>query len=363
MEWIEILKCPYTGGDLRWLTDVELAEVNRKIKVGEMLQADGKKMTAELQQAMATLNGEFVYPVMNGICLLMKDLAVVSSTDVLPGGTLSDDKKLVKDFYDQRGWHTTDKGDYEDADIFEDLRPFAQDYIKKCHDRVSRYLLPSGKYMMDAASGALQYPDYLQYSANYQYRICVDMSFQGLSECKRKLGEKGIYLLCDMTNLPIKDNKVDGFVSLNTIYHIPKDEQVKAISELYRALKSSGKGVVVYDWYKHSPWMNVSLLPFRGFAFIRNKIKALFAGVQGKKPSKMLYFYAHPYSYFKENPNMPPFELVCWRSISVSFMKVYTHSWLFGKQILNAIYKKEEKDPYTCGLKGEYPMFVFEKRG
>ncbi|MBX2939634.1 MAG: class I SAM-dependent methyltransferase [Ferruginibacter sp.] len=361
MEWIEILKCPYTGQDVRLMNAGEIAEVNKLIGLNELWQADGKPMTTTVEQALVTPDNQFVYPIIGGIVLLLKDLALVRSSSNIPGGTLSDDKKLVKDFYDNRGWHTTSKGDYEDADIFEDLRPFAQEYIKKCHDRVSRYLHPSGKYMMDAASGALQYPDYLQYSENYRYRICVDMSFQGLSECKRKLGDKAICLLCDMTNLPVKDNMIDGFISLNTIYHIPKDEQVKAITELYRVTQKGGKGVVVYDWYKHSPWMNISLLPFRGFAYIRNKIKDAFSGAQGKKPSRMLYFYAHPYDYFKQHLPMP-FQLACWRSISVPFMKVYLHSWLFGKQILQAIYNKEEREPERCGLKGEYPMFVFEKQ-
>jgi len=42
-------------------------------------------------------------------------------------------------------------------------------------------------------------------------------------------------------------------------------------------------------------------------------------------------------------------------------MRVYIHSWLFGKPILNWIYSREEKDPEKWGLKGEYPMLVFEK--
>ena len=361
MEWITILKCPISGADLRKLETDEINNLNIRIKENNLWQSDGKLMTTEISEGLITSTRKYIYPIIEGIILLLPDLAVVDSKEKIKGDTLSDDKKLVKDFYDSRGWHTTDKGDYEDADIFEDLRPFAQDYITQCHNRVKRYLNASGKYMMDAASGALQYNDYLQYSDGYQYRICVDMSFQGLSECKRKLGDKAICLLCDMTNLPVKDNQIEGFVSLNTIYHIPKDEQVKAITELYRVLQKGGKGVVVYDWYKHSPWMNISLLPFRGVEFIRHRLRNLFAKASGKqKASKMLYFYAHPYEYFKQNLPMP-FKLACWRSISVPFMKVYTHSALFGKQILDKIYRAEEKNPEKYGLKGEYPMFVFEK--
>ncbi len=361
MEWINILKCPITGQDLRLLADTELTEINQKVRNSQVWQSDGKLMDQEITGGLVTLDNGYIYPIAKEIILLLPDLALVDNQSRITSANLSDDKKLVKNFYDNRGWHTTDKGDYEDADIFEDLRPFAQDYITKCHNRVSRYLNPSGKYMMDAASGALQFPDYLQYSANYQYRICVDLSFQGLLECKRKLGDKAICLLCDMTNLPVKENTIDGFISLNTIYHIPKDEQVKAITELNRVLMPGGKGVVVYDWYKHSTWMNISLLPFRGVEFIRNRLKSMVSKAAGKgEPAKMLYFHAHNYEYFKKHLPIP-FKLACWRSISVPFMKTYLHENMSGKKMLDKIYEMEEANPEKCGLKGEYPMFAFEK--
>jgi ubiquinone/menaquinone biosynthesis C-methylase UbiE len=290
----------------------------------------------------------------------LRDLAIVDDPGKVLRDTLSADKKLVQDFYNKRGWHTDVAGNYEDAVIFEDLRDVSRDYLKKCHARVGRFLNPQGKYLLDAASGALQYEDYLQYSANYQYRVCVDLSFQALSEVKRKLGDKAICVLCDMTKMPFKDNVMDGFVSLNTIYHIPREEQATAIKELYRLLAKNGKGVVVYDWYKHSPWMNFWLLPFRGLVYLRNRVGDLFRRVSGsEKEHKMLYFYAHNYQYLKDH--LPPFKLKVWRSVSVPFMKVYIHSWFFGKQILSWLYDKEEKEPEKCGLKGEYPMFVFEK--
>ncbi|MGC4233797.1 MAG: class I SAM-dependent methyltransferase [Niabella sp.] len=361
MEWIKILKCPISGNELQEVTDEEINTLNYKIAENELRQIGGEPISYSISQCLKSVDAPFFYPIINDIVILLPNLALVDASIKIENFELNNDKKLVQDFYNNEGWHSNSKGDYEDANIFEDLRPFAQDYIKKCHNRVSRYLPPSGKYIMDAASGALQYPDYLQYSEGYTYRICVDLSFQGLMECKRKLGDKAICLLCDMTNLPVKDNSIDSFVSLNTIYHIPKDEQITAITELYRVLQPKGKGVVVYDWYKHSPWMNISLLPFRGIEFIRHRLRNLRAKAAGKgKASKKLYFYAHPYEYFKKNLPIS-FDLACWRSISVPFMKVYMHSWLFGKQLLNIIYKKEEKQPELTGLKGEYPMFIFNK--
>ncbi|HEY0680523.1 MAG TPA: class I SAM-dependent methyltransferase, partial [Chitinophagaceae bacterium] len=255
---------------------------------------------------------------------------------------------------------TNEEGNYEDAVIFEDLRPFTQDYIKKCHNRVSRFLKPSGTYLLDAGSGALQFSDYLQYSENYKYRICVDFSFTALKECKKKLGDKALCVLADIAHLPIRDGVVDSFVSLNTVYHIPKDEQVIAIEELYRSLADGGKGVVVYEWFKHSPWMNFWMLPFRGVVFIKNRIMDSMARLAGKKAAdRRLYFYAYDQAYFQKN--LPPFKLKVWRTLSVHFMRYYLHSWLFGKRILDWVYNKEEKEPEVCGLKGEYPMLVFEK--
>ena len=360
MEWISILKCPITGSELRGLQPSEIQALNEKIARGEVLQTDGKPFSEPLEQGLITVDDSYIYPIIKDIILLLKDLAIVGTKGRIIEDLMSDDKKLVKNFYDQRGWHANEAGDYEDAVIFEDLRDVSKEYLKKCHDRVARFLNPSGKYLLDAASGALQFKDYLQYSANYDYRICVDLSFQALSEVKRKLGSKALCVLCDMTNMPFKDGVMDGFVSLNTVYHIPKEEQATAIKELYRVLAPKGKGVVVYDWYKHSPWMNFWLLPFRGFVYIRNKTAGAVRKMSGAQDAnRMLYFYAHTYEYFKQH--LPPFQLKVWRSISVPFMRYYIHPWLFGRQVLDWLYKKEEKAPEVCGLKGEYPMFVFEK--
>jgi len=362
MEYIGILKCPITGEGLRKLNNSEIESLNAKINSSLVWQANGKLMTEKVQDGLICERSIYIYPIIDDIILLLKDLAIVEDKSHLITDVLSEDKMLVKNFYDDRGWNVNEGGDYEDADIFEDLRPVSKEYISKCHSRVNTHLPKSGKYMLDAASGALQYDAYLLYSENFEYRICVDMSFKGLRECKKKLGKKAICVLCDMTNMPFKDEAIDGFISLNTIYHIPESEQVKAIAELHRLLIKGGKGVIVYDWYKHSMWMNISLLPFRAIEFFRHRILNLLAKLSGqKKETKMLYFHAHNYEYFKENIPFS-FELHSWRSISVPFMKVYIHSWLFGKKILECIYDYEEKNPEKCGALGEYPMFIIEKK-
>lgn len=359
LDWITILKCPISGSDLVALSKDEISNINISISKKQLWLAGGVPVEHPLEAGLISRQKGYIYQIIRGVVILLKEQAISAEKYRAFDNVLNDDKLLVQNFYNEQGWFTNEDGNYTDAVIYEDLRDVSAEYLKKCHDRVSRFLKPSGTYMLDAASGALQYDDYLQYSANYTYRVCVDFSFQALSEARKKLGDKGIYVLADMTNMPFKDNVMGGFVSLNTIYHIPKDEQVQAINELYRVLAKGAKGVVVYDWYKHSPWMNIALLPFRSVVYIKNRILSLIGKLINKKPHKRLYFYAHTQYFFRHS--LPPYKLMVWRTLSVPFMRYYIHSWLFGKQILRWIYAKEEQNPELYGTKGEYPMLVFEK--
>lgn len=358
--WTEILICPVSGQSLSLLNESEIKELNQEIEQGGVLQLDGSIFHSRLEAALQTPDNQFLYPILDGILILLKELGLSRSASNIPAPEADPDKQLVQNFYNEKGWFVDDAGNYEDAVIYEDLREVSAEYLKRCHARVSRYLNPAGTYILDAASGAIQYNEYLQYSEAYDHRVCVDFSIQALKEAKRKLGNKGIYVLADICKLPFRDGVMDGFISLNTIYHIPRDQQADAIHELYRVLSPGKKGVVVYDWFKHSTWMNIGLLPFRGFVYLKNRIFDSLGKLQGKKgPKRRLYFYAHDLAYMRNN--LPPFRLAVWRSISVPFMRYYIHSWMFGKQILDRIYSLEESFPERCGKNGEYPLFIFEK--
>ena len=69
-----------------------------------------------------------------------------------------------------------------------------------------KYLRQGGKYILDVASGGIPQPEYLQYSEAFEKRICIDLSFVALQQARKKLGSKGIYILGDITNLPLRDD-------------------------------------------------------------------------------------------------------------------------------------------------------------
>lgn len=279
------------------------------------------------------------------------------------------DKKEVRDFYNQVGWQQVEEGLFEDAKQFEDLRPISKDYIHKCHLRVNRYLKPTGKYFLDVASGPIQYAEYLTYSRGFDTRICVDISISALEEARKKIGDKGAYILADITNLPFKVSSIDAVLSLHTIYHVPAEEQGTAFREIYRVLKPGSSAVVVYSWGDHSLLMNLALYPSRITQMLRalatrllNKRNKKIVNESSQAPQPKLYFYVNNYKYFTTQAWGFNFYILVWRSVSVPFTKMYVRNWLLGKQFLSLLYCLEDRIPHMAGRFGQYPLFVVKKQ-
>ncbi len=373
----DILRCPITKQDLRLLQPQEIKKLNERIASGELTHNDGTPIKATLEAVFVSLDGQFTYPVLDGIIILLGNLAIPLAKGVTDSQIfLRAEKKILQDFYDQIGWQ---KKNEEGANLFidalkwEDLRPVVSEYIHNCHLRVNRYISNQGQYLLDAGSGPIQYPDYLTYSQGYDFRICVDISYLALKEARQKLGDKGIYILGDITNIPLQDNAVDGAVSLHTIYHVPKDEQLAAFRELYRVLKPEATAVVVYSW-PGSLLMNWFLYPRRVKRTVRGWVQKLKSFVkrvlrwksrkkilaQGSSPEPP-YYYAHDQKYFENNLTGIEYQIVVWRSVAVAFMRTYIHPRLFGAAIMRWIYRLEEKNPLLFGRIGQYPLFVIKK--
>jgi ubiquinone/menaquinone biosynthesis C-methylase UbiE/uncharacterized protein YbaR (Trm112 family) len=376
----EILRCPITKEALRLMSTDEICEVNNRISKGKLFHFDGEPALREISSGLVCLSGRFGYPVEEDIVILLPTLAIVLDKDGIDGSPkpyLRKEKKDVQDFYDQIGWQKAERGLFVDTLKFVDLRAVCRDYHRKCQMRVNRHLKPSGRYILDAASGPGVDPDHPSYQRDFGVRICVDLSFLALKQAKEKLGDRGVYLLADVTNLPLRDNLVDAAVSLHTIYHVPADEQKTAFEEIYRVLKPACTAVVVYSWGSHSFLMNLAFLflPLRVFKAIRKRVRVLKTFISRKKAQKptgfsskisegsqpKLYFYAHNYRYFASQKWPFDLDIRAFRSVSPLFTKTYVHRWLLGRQFLALVYWLEERLPYIAGRLGQYPLFIIRK--
>lgn len=285
-------------------------------------------------------------------------------------------KQQVRAFYDQVGWQEAGEGLYQNAS-YEDLRPVSRHYIHRCHMRVKRHLQPSGRYLLDGGSGPIQYPEYLEYSRDYTYRVCADISIQALKEARKRIGEHGLYVVADIANLPFAPDVFDGVVSLHTIHHLPQDEHLQAYKALYRVLKSQRQAVVVNGWGEAAFANRLS----RAARFV-NRVRA---GLQRRLrdqqndqvakdtttastgPEKAAapsgtFVRKNDAAWLKSSVGAEmPIEIFVWRSVGVNVLRTFVHSGWGGRWLLRLLFWMEERWPRWFGENGQYPLVVISK--
>jgi SAM-dependent methyltransferase len=278
-------------------------------------------------------------------------------------------KHQVREFYDHIGWQEASDGFYQNAS-YEDLRPVVHEYIHNCHLRVLRHLNPSGRLLLDAGSGPIQYPEYLDYSRGYQHRVCADISMVALQEARKRIGTHGLFTVCDIANLPFKSNTFDGLVSLHTIHHLPPEEHVLAYQELYRTLAPGGRGVIVNGW--DNPPLTIFLNFWIG---LTERLHAMFrphpvtsdngkelSSPDNKPAARGTYIRKHNASWLqKDVGSLMPVKIWCWRSVSVRFLRTFIHERYLGSWLLKILYWKEERFPHLLGKYGQYPLVELSK--
>lgn len=317
-------------------------------------------------------------------------------------------KEQVRKFYETIGWRQIGEGLYQNA-RYEDLRPVSREYLRRCHLRVSSHLPVEGKYLLDAGSGPIQYPEYLQYSEGFDYRVCLDISRLGLTEARARLGVRGLYVVGDVAHLPFVSGAFEGLVSLHTVHHLPPEEHRLAFGEFMRSLRAEGRGVVVYSWGRRSGLMRIARplitsanLLRRFYAKLRRKNEQRFTATrslrEGLNPARIsqrnsqqypamisaqggntgaselldpavplssqpgTFTFKHDYRWFRQAlADFSGMEILVWRAVSTQFLRALIHHRLYGEKVLKVLLMLEERLPHFLGRHGQYPMIVFRK--
>ncbi len=279
-------------------------------------------------------------------------------------------KKDVRHFYDQVGWQKISSGVYQNAE-YEDLRPVSRAYIHKCHLRINRHIDHSGKYLLDAGSGPIQYPQYLTYSQGYRYRVCLDISSVALMDARDRIGGHGLFVVADVANLPFAEGVMDGVVSLHTLHHLTAEDYLPAYHELKRVMKNGAKAVVVNGW-GDSRLMRFFRLPIRIMERLTNRREVTLSGANGEKKTGQPKSAVKPEGTFVHKLDAAglrallgedfPVDILVWRSVSVRFLRAMIQPWLLGRFWLGILYFLEELFPRYYGEKGQYPLITFSKK-
>ncbi len=283
-------------------------------------------------------------------------------------------EEQLKSFYDQKGWSESPDGQTLDAVLWEDLRPAAKSYVSKCRLRLLPYLHIGGEKILDAASGPIQYPEYLEYSKNFKKRVCVDISQVALDNAQKKLGDRGDYFCCSLLDLPFEESSFDAVLSLHTIYHINVDHQQKAVSELIRVAKPGAPILIVYS--NSLPlsvrWKRLNWLPFRLWRKFFEKKAAASSEVASNlnasselasSPSAPVYFYPQPYEWWEGfRTSNVSLEIRSWRFLTAEQSRALIPDNFFGKLFFIVLAFWERSFPQTAARWCAYPVMILRKR-
>ena len=254
----ELLRCPVTGGGVGMADDEQLASVNARIAAGGVRTREGVPVTDPLPAALVSEDGRCLHRVADGIIELLAERAIEADGVVPPGSGLRSEKRSVQAFYDEVGWKKerrppsrTPRASSTPATSSSAISPLGG-------SASGATCRAEGTYLLDVASGPVQFPEYRAYQEGFEHRICVDFSRLALQEARANVGENGILVQGDITRLPFADGTIDAAVSLHTIYHVPRDEQARAFLRSSIASSSPvGYAVVAYSW-GHTHWGELS---------------------------------------------------------------------------------------------------------
>jgi ubiquinone/menaquinone biosynthesis C-methylase UbiE len=268
-------------------------------------------------------------------------------------------KQKVREFYDEVGWQQEDDGLYQNA-RYEDLRSVSSEYIHKTRLRVMNGLVPTGKYILDAGSGPVQYEEYKVYSLGYQKRVCLDISIQALQEARHRIGTHGLFVVGDLANLPFKAEAFDGAVSMHAIHHLALAEHSRAYAEIHRILAAGRTAAIVNGW--HEPFLSRAAEPLIGF------MRKLSGRSEKKKkewlntedPAGTFVQKMTPQWLKREIGSQMNIEIKPWRSMSTRILRWFVRPF-GGRIFLKFVFWLEDIFPAFFAENGQYPLIVIRK--
>ena len=195
----------------------------------------------------------------------------------------------VKEYYDKIGWKK-EKGKYIDTLTFSSDK--GTKYKKTGNDKL-REMIGETEILLDVACGAMPF------DSKAKKQICMDFSITAVKEAKLNKPD-GLFVLGDITNLPLKDNSVTDSISLHTIYHVAKEKQAQAIEEIRRV--SQKKCYIIYNTGKHATLVNILTFPLQLWNWSEKRINP--------NSKRKLYFYAHDYRWLEKFGKLETYRLL-----------------------------------------------------
>lgn len=171
------------------------------------------------------------------------EYCVINDIPVLLGKSDTYISEQAQQFYEV-GWQRNKEGRLK-ADLQHlDTSDLGKRYVSVNEARFESWFAKfPGKYFLDSGCGA--HPR-ASFGKNHKYHVCVDLSVEGLLECKSLLGNRGIYIAGSLLTLPLRSAICDSVLVCHCLYHIQDTLQPQAIAECARVLREQGQMMIFY---------------------------------------------------------------------------------------------------------------------
>ena len=262
-------------------------------------------------------------------------------------------KENVKDFYENTGWKLEGENT-RDAIINENLTEVAAEYVHKVRLRILKNL-GQGKNLLDIGCGPIQYPEYLEYSKNFELRVCIDLSEEALKLARAKIGPHGKYIVGDYLTLQSPEEApFDGATLINVLYHVEKNSQETLVRKILDDLKPGGRLIIVYSNPRTFSAILSAVLVWLKHFILKVTKRGNFEDLQNP-----IYFYRHPISFWDKFKNQSEVSIRAWRTFSPVLERLFFHRHLLGKFLLEKLFIMENLRAWS--RLAEYNIIVLEK--
>jgi SAM-dependent methyltransferase/uncharacterized protein YbaR (Trm112 family) len=275
-------------------------------------------------------------------------------------GRLGREKAVLHEFYEHFGWRRGQDGMYNSPATFGFRSPTLVRHRRESNAAQARWFTGGGRYFLDCASGAIPAEEYLGFSRGYAFHVCVDLTLSALRGAREKLGSRGLYVNADGTRLPFRDGVFDDILCSHTLYHMPRDEQARALGEFHRVLRPGRRLVVFYNVGRHS-MIGRALAPW---FWARDALKSFRGRVRRRAEAPPIYSHHYDAAWFWSF--VPPFsalELHVYRLLPNQVMQYLLPDIrlcnAIGDRVLRRLRALEERDAHL--ERAQYVTAVFTK--
>jgi len=274
---------------------------------------------------------------------------------------MNKEEKTVRDFYDNYGWVKKGGRSGEDA-LFRDFSSPYYPYHGGVNARTIECFADLNGRLLLAGGGDLP-ETHVTIANKFPETTCLDISKVAIDIARSKLENRGEFVVGSILDVPKPEDYFDAVYCAHVIYHIEKDHQEKAIRELIRVTKPSGRIVIIYS--------NPDSLP-RWIVKFKGKLRKLplLRRLKRKKPYSRpnaesrppLYFFAHPLSWWAQFDDECDVEIKPWdvmgnneeKDILINDMIASLGYWLCSWF--------ENKYPDRAARLWSYPLVILKKK-